>query len=310
MTSQKGWALVLVAIYSLILIQCSGSRKMTFDYTQSNVIPPGGIKIGQNFYCDETEALNIHWAEYEYWVKRVHGPASPEYASILPDTTVWLNEDSCLYDYQYYYLRHPAFYSHPLVGISQEQAEAFSKWRSDRVFEAYLIKNKILDYNPDQNGEDHFTIERFFNGELSRPVDYNNVNFYPEYRLPTQADRKRILNYTDSIAKELQAVCKSKRCKTCKDSYLMIRAEIMPCLGDSLLQDPTVKIDNDCSQKNERIIFNLKGNVSEWLSDSDVAVGGSWKDIDERILLADTFHMSDPNAWTGFRNVCEWKKWK
>ncbi len=32
--------------------------------------------------------------------------------------------------------------------------------------------------------------------------------------------------------------------------------------------------------------------------------------VRQRIAKSDTFQISAPNAWTGFRNICERKKWK
>ena len=77
------------------------------------------------------------------WTERVFGKTSEEFKSTLPDTSVWkMKNYTCLTMsvLENYYLRHPMYRNYPLVGISQKQAIAFSKWRSDRVFEYILIK--------------------------------------------------------------------------------------------------------------------------------------------------------------------------
>jgi formylglycine-generating enzyme required for sulfatase activity len=38
------------------------------------------------------------------------------------------------------YLRHPAFESHPVVGVSWKQATNYAKWRTDRVNEQILVE--------------------------------------------------------------------------------------------------------------------------------------------------------------------------
>ncbi|MBL4753310.1 MAG: hypothetical protein JKY52_06915 [Flavobacteriales bacterium] len=71
----------------------------------------------------------------------------------------------------------------------------------------------------------------------------------------------------------------------------------------------TRPITSDCVSKKQSL-YNLRGNVSEWIADSGVCVGGGWRDSTERVLATDTFHLTTHNAWTGFRNVCKWKKWE
>jgi formylglycine-generating enzyme required for sulfatase activity len=202
--------------------------------------------------------------EYMFWNKKVFGYYSPEYISTLLDTSVWIGGDSCLFPNTKYYLRHPAYRHYPVVGVSQKQAEEYSKWRSDRVFEYLLTKYEIITYDSAQTKENYFTIEKYFHGELK-----NVISDYPE-----------------------------------------MQSDIVPCVSGPFKGDPTRNVSTNCCSKKGNPIYNLRGNVSEWLSEKDITAGGGWKDTRTQILTSDLFVTTEANAWTGFRNVCKWKKWE
>ena len=90
----------------------------------------------------------------------------------------------------------------------------------------------------------------------------------------------------------------------------MFRSDINPCANDTIpIGAPTENVYVGCKSKNDSVIYNLRGNVGEWTSAKDISIGGGWIDKRETILTQDTFHIKKENAWTGFRNVCEWKRW-
>ena len=95
----------------------------------------------RSFYMDETEVTNKMYIEYLDWLKRVFSDengSNPIYDSALPDTLVWRNQLGYYDDMVDNYLRHPAFRTHPVVGVSWQQANNFAKWRTDRVNELIL----------------------------------------------------------------------------------------------------------------------------------------------------------------------------
>ena len=81
------------------------------------------------------------YIEYLDWLKRVfvqEDGTNPIYISALPDTLVWRNQLGYYDDMVNNYLRHPAFRTHPVVGVSWQQANNFAKWRTNRVNELIL----------------------------------------------------------------------------------------------------------------------------------------------------------------------------
>lgn len=299
-----------ISVSIILLTACLVSKRVTIDNFHVNETPPNGIEISDNFYCDQTEMTNIGWMEYIYWNKEIYGSQSMEYISSLPDTLVWLEIDSCRYPNVDYYLKHPAYRNYPVVGITQKQAIEFSKWRSDRVFEDLLIRFKIIKYIPFQTKENYFTIEKYLNGELKYVISDKKVNYYPKFRLPNLDERRLVLAYSDSIDKAYFENCNTKYCLDCKEDYPKIWSDINPCLNDSFWDGPTQNVHINCASKKGNSIFNLRGNVSEWISEPGIVCGGGWKNKKEDILISDTDTISQQNAWTGFRNVSEWKRWE
>ena len=92
----------------------------------------------RSFYMDETEVTNLMYIEYLDWLKRVFVGQPEIYFSALPDTLVWRNQLGYYDDMVNNYLRHPAFRTHPVVGVSWQQASNFAKWRTNRVNELIL----------------------------------------------------------------------------------------------------------------------------------------------------------------------------
>lgn len=157
-----------------------------------------------SFYMDETEVSNYNYRLYTMWTKNTFGESYPQvWKQSLPDTLVWREELAYNEPMVEEYFRHPAWNDYPVVGVSWEQAVEYSKWRSDRVNEAILIKKGILNPTPDQKNEDNFTTEAYLAGQYDgdvrknmkdistggeRKVNKSDGILLPEYRLPTEAE--------------------------------------------------------------------------------------------------------------------------
>ena len=101
-----------------------------------------------SFYMDRTEVTNFHWLEYMYWMKRVYYKSYPHvYKKCLPDTLSWRTALGYREKYVNYYLRHPSYADYPVVGVSWLQANDFCKWRTDRVNEAILVREGVINWH-------------------------------------------------------------------------------------------------------------------------------------------------------------------
>ncbi|MBP1630597.1 MAG: gliding motility-associated lipoprotein GldJ [Bacteroidetes bacterium] len=159
-----------------------------------------------SFYMDECEVTNHAYLEYLYWIQRVYGNDYPEvYKKALPDTLVWRSKLAYNEPYVDYYLRHPNYAEHPVVGVNWLQAVEYCNWRTDRVNEKILIDNGYLDVDPDAQGDNTFNTDAYFAGlyegiVLDEQPDLNLNSsgvrklkmedgiLLPRFRLPTEAE--------------------------------------------------------------------------------------------------------------------------
>lgn len=188
-------------------------------------IPGGTFVMGQNqqdvmgdwnnlrnrvtvasFFMDETEVRNVDYREYLYWLTRVHGGEDSITKAALPDSLVWRDELAYNEPQVQNYFRHTAYSEYPVVGVSWEQANAYAKWRSDRVNEILLIKKHVIKENSDQKGAENFNTEAYLAGQYDAELDkglkdlgsadgkdkrhanWSDGIMLPDYRLPTEAE--------------------------------------------------------------------------------------------------------------------------
>lgn len=275
----------------------------------SKETPPGTTKIAENLFMDKAEISNFTYLEYIYWLERVFGKDSDELNSAQPNTEVWL-KDSCLgLTYSLNFFGHPKYRDCPVVGITQEQALTYCKWRADRVFEIYLIREKILEHQPNQHAENYFSIENYYSGKYNNTPPDLRYNIYPEYRLPTKEEWL--------LGKDFFEAYNLKNGKTCKKKYcdFHIRKEdipnhsnynVVPCDGDSLLVEP---LKTTLCDKNTTLGFYFHGNVSEWLAAENKIIGGNWRDTTNTHFDVPQ-HQEYPSEYVGFRCVASWKKYE
>ncbi len=122
------------------------------------------------FYMDETEIANIHWLEYLHYLN-VSDSSREVYIAALPDTTVW--EARLAYNDPYvdHYLRYPGFRYFPVVGVSWVQASNYGDWRTAAV------NQKLYE----ESGEE---LPETTGGRI--PLESGVV--LPNYRLPSEAE--------------------------------------------------------------------------------------------------------------------------
>lgn len=292
----------------VMLSACLTLKRVNLDNYQIRLTPPNGVRISDQLFCDQTEISNFFWLEYMWWNERIFGRDSPEYLATCPGGSVSQMVDDCHAVCDMSYLN-MAYQNHPVIGVTQAQAEAFSKWRSDRVFELVLVRLGAISYlYPERGNTDYFTTAKYFNGELTQVISDHKVYYYPEFRLPNLDERQWILAYADSVNQVYIDHCKSKSCRSCAELWPEIWSDFEPNQADILDVYPTREVEVNCFSKGGKLIYNLRGNVAEWTSLKNVTVGGGWRDSKVQILASDTNTTIGQNAWTGFRNVCEWKR--
>lgn len=289
---KKGPGLVLIPGGTFVM----GNVEEDVTYEYDNI--PKKVTVS-SFYMDETEVANVHYREYVHWMGRTFGETYKQLVrKCLPDTLVWYEELAYNEPFVKYYFRHPAYNDYPVVGVTWEQANEYCKWRSDRVNENELIKEGIMEYDPNQYGAENFNTEAYLagqyegiekkglpnldpNGEPTRRVRFDDGILLPDYRLPTEAeweyaalavisapDEERYDN-RKAMPWEGSSVRYAKRDKWQGDMLANFKrgngdyAGIAGNLNDKAEITAPVKtyLPNDFG------LYNMAGNVSEWCLD-------------------------------------------
>lgn len=264
----------------------------------------------RSFYMDQTEVANVDYLEYLYWLKRIYGVNYPEvHRNALPDTLVWRSKLGFNEPLVNNYLRHPAYQNYPVVGVSWLQANDYAKWRTDRVNEIRLIEQKILDMDLDQQDENNFNTEAYLAGQyeglVNEPLESLNPNsdgtriarredgiLLPDYRLPTEAEWEYaalgLIENTlyERISQRKTYPWNGNYVRTSDKKYYgnfvanfkRGRGDYMGVAG-SLNDGADIPTEVGSYFPNDYGLYNMGGNVSEWVL--DVYRPSSLDDIDD-----------------------------
>ena len=252
-----------------------------------------------SFYLDETEVRNVDYLEYLHWTKRVYSMSYPEvYKKALPDTLVWRDKLGYNEVYVTNYLRHPAYKNYPVVGVSWGQARDYCIWRTDRVNERILIDRGILKEDFEQADDNTFNTEAYLagqyegiqgrqlknldpsTGEKTRQVRMEDGILLPAYRLPTESEWEfAALGYVGNTEEENTSDRKIYpwNGSSLRNSHPKNQGEIMANFkrgrGDNMGVAGNLNDNADITAPvrsfwpNDYGLYNMAGNVSEWVMD-------------------------------------------
>jgi len=283
-----------------------GRTEHDVTYEWNNV--PRRVTVS-SFYMDETEVSNFSYLEYLYWTQRVFGPTFPDiFYKALPDTLVWREKLAYNEPYVEYYLRHPAYRDYPVVGINWLQANEFCAWRTDRVNEFILIREGLLEHVPNPSDQDYFSTEAYLAGKWQgqlkqklpsfdeqnpeRDVRMEDGIFLPKYRLPTEAEWEYaaygLIGNTigERITERRIYPWNGHGVRNATEKYQgQINANFVRGAGDYMGTAGFLNDNADVTAPvysywpNDYGLYNMVGNVSEWVM--DVYRASTIQDADE-----------------------------
>jgi len=260
-----------------------------------------------SFYMDETEIRNVDWREYTNWMKVVFGKTAPKLVQkAQPDVTVWREELAYNEPYLENYFSHPAYDQYPVVGVTWEQAMDYCQWRTDRVNEKALIDAGVIlppDFSKLEKQTNHdsiannfvFNTQKYLKQDSYQPavgknakkdlfgrnrkVDMSDGILFSDFRLPTEAEWEfaayaitagkngmitegKIYPWAGSQVRSNQKHYKGEM----EANFVRGRGDMMGISG-SLNDKATITAPVDSYSPNDFGLFNMAGNVNEWVLD-------------------------------------------
>lgn len=348
----------LVLLYFLVGVQfgiAQENKKLTKERNEKvTTYVPNGVWLYDNTFIDQTEIANIHWLEFLFFCQQ---DSTADYTSTqqpyhedltwppLPEKFYRVHSQSKLVlestnSYRYAeVLKHPGFRYFPVMGISFEQAQAYSKWRSEVVSKKM---NEELDTNEtDYRYYLHYRLptekewefaakglmENTTTGLALDSIPFSTDNYKDIYYERRNAQNsqpkykwyKTYLNDSISLSKKeykapIKALPKTRKGApeeqqftsfyrppfTCKTSF-PYDIDGIPLYQESI-NIPGFIFDNVSNQLG---IYNMMGNVAEMTATPGLAKGGSWIHPEEACTIDNQFSYTCPNEWLGFRCVCD-----
>ncbi|MEM1120316.1 MAG: SUMF1/EgtB/PvdO family nonheme iron enzyme [Bacteroidota bacterium] len=295
--------LIIPLLIIVLMIGCSRPTTTTalIDGVESTIYrPPGTIEVDRNIYVDESELSNMGYREYLSWLETVHGKASLAYQKAYPDVTVWQSATGFLKDFDKDYFINPVYGEFPVVGISLEQAKAYSKWRTDRVAEMILAREQYIKLPEVLSATNHFTIEKYISGNYKGVLKKERKRVLPVYYIPTKMEWERYVctDLRQLILADKERKYNQKLIKNGRPLYNLKQDKKAKEMG------PMFRFGYGESQNGLKHVI---GNVSE-MTLSGESRGGNWQQSLSELLKNDEQLFTTPNHYTGFRNICRWEK--
>ena len=231
--------------------------------------------IGDFLWISKTEVSNSQYREF------IEDNLND--FSILPDSSLWKEKIGFSESYEKYYFRHPSYNEYPVVCISKENALKYCSWLTEQI---------------------------------NTKLNNNNESLVKEIivRLPTEIEWKNaakgglskynILPWNGSSLRFIEG----KNQGLYRLNFKRGNGDYMGVAG-SLNDNADVTAPVKSYWPNSFGLYNMCGNVSEMILDSDYSFGGNWSSNGYDVAINSKIY-TEASSTIGFRYVIEVVKWR
>lgn len=297
---KKSTLLPFLIIFSLVIVSAT-SGKPSLKHAQKvldgfcSYVPSGNAVIEddtlsvQSFYMSKTEITNIQYREFLHALRKKGDLEKLALAQV--DSLAWntkLGYSNAAY--ASYYHNHPAYNDYPVVNISAKGAELYCEWLSE-VYDSISnggmkVKFRIptrAEYMRAARGDHHYYQFAWGGPYLQNVRGQHLAN---HLQVGEQNIQRNLENG------KLEIVSRDK-----------ILYDVLTFTDNADVTAPAKSY-----WPNDFGFYNLNGNVSEMISDAQMAVGGDWNSpgYDIRNESIKKFDGQDPRV--GFRVVVTYSK--
>lgn len=212
------------------------------------------------FYAWPFEISNGIYRQYIAGLKMMQHES--RWQSAYPDTTVWRNKPLYLEPFASYYFSHPAYSAYPVVGITQQQCFDFCEWLTEKYHQLpnRKFKNVVFDLPTETEwmymacAGLHQTSFPWGGSHLRNANGLLMANF-------TVIPQESVMNI-DSAGKTIFRLVTQKE---------PVRPFTMPEYDE-------VTAPVKSYWPNNWGMYNMSGNVEEFVKEPGISKGGSWAD--------------------------------
>ena len=317
---------LLLFLITFALLSFSGKEKFyqgfnlkSFEKSLS-LIPEGSFTYGVNdqdvpylnqpksrtisldtFYIYKHEVSN---GEYLEFINELKKKDTSLFRRMLPDTLVWREKTMYMEPYVDYYFRHPVYSNYPVVGVTYEQAEYYCKWLTEKYMNEKKRKFKNIEFKLPSIEQWTFAAKGKGRLELSRfPWEgFSMQNKKGEWMANFTVIPQNGIGWSIFPVKNNYGKIEDKKILIATNGYRS---------GGYLDAETNITAPVISYYPNGYGIYNMAGNVEEYVKEKGTTKGGSWKDTGYYLQNSVEEQYDSTNytsAERGFRFIMEIKK--
>lgn len=239
--------------------------------------------VVDEFYMSRTEVTNKSYHDFLNYLA-VQEEDSAAWERNFPDTLVWINSETYSYSEPTtnMYFWHPAYDNYPVVGVTYEQCQAYCDWLTRTYNNDPHRKFKKVQFSLPTRKQ---FIAAAICGEGQRLFSFEGNEIMNKNGPKLNIDNRRAFEASMDI-------------QTCKINFKQQKTYY----DDKA--DYTNKVIS--YQPNEYGIYNLSGNVQEFIAEYGYVKGGGWRDLleDASLVKEESYSKEDEkSSQRGFRFV-------
>jgi len=239
------------------------------------------IKKVSSFHISKFEVTNQEYTEFLEAIEKVGNKEFYELVRI--DTSKWMNRVPYPDRFMEHYHKHSAYSDYPVVNISHEGAKAYCDWLSTKVSNSLPEGQKVSFRLPTKEewlrasrGDNHGYSYAWGDDGAYNSNGIRKCNF----KETEKEEVKNSSRYTNRRKKTV-VVGTMKRLKS----------------------NVSVTKPVESFEANPFGLYNLNGNVAEMIKENNIALGGSWADLEEDVTLESELEYKGASPFVGFRPV-------
>jgi formylglycine-generating enzyme required for sulfatase activity len=217
------------------------------------------------------------------------------------DTTQWATELAYSEPYKNYYHSHPAYDRYPAVNMSQAAAVLFCEWLTQRYNAQPKRKYPGAVFRLPEEKEWVSAVLK--GGQMQSDGDGNPLNYPASIWTLREGSGAYMANFRTSFPTQVKIDP-----ETGETEYFTLAEISLPSGGRAStnhgLQDAITAPVNSF-RPNGLGIYNLLGNVAEWVQEEGVTKGGAWNTTGWYLLPHNRLEVEggQPRSYVGFRVI-------